>query len=70
MLTCVFKYTHTYTHTRINKTFIYTKNIYRDQRSSRTIIFYKTFTDTNPGIKKDHIPSKSLLDKSINQDLT
>ena len=41
--------------------YIYLENIYIDQKSSRTINFYDTFTDTNPGIKRGHILSKQSL---------
>ena len=37
------------------------KNNYKDQRFSRTIKSNGTFTDTNPGIKNDHILSKQSV---------
>ena len=40
---------------------MYTKNIYIDQRSSQTISSNRTFTDTNPGIKNDHISIKTIF---------
>ena len=40
---------------------IYKKNFWIDQKSSLPINFKVTFTDTNPGIKKDHTLSKQFL---------
>ena len=41
--------------------YIYTKKICRDQRSSQTMNPNRTFKDTNPWIKKNHIPIKTIF---------
>ena len=46
--------THTRTHTHIQK------DICWCQRLSQTINSHRTFTDTNPGIKKNHHPIKTV----------
>ena len=63
--------THTDTHTHAKNSYLsitkniykstYAKNVCKDQKSSRTINSSGTFTDTNPGNRKDHILSKQSL---------
>ena len=47
-----------YTHTKYILVYAYIKNIYRHQRYLQTINSNKTFTETNPAIKKDPTLSK------------
>ena len=55
----------TNTHTKTQKRKIHfcekkKRNICRDQSLSRTIYSNWTFTDTNPGVKKNHNPIKTV----------
>ena len=53
---CVYIYIYIY-----SCFYIYKKYIFKDQRSSRTINFNRTFTDTNPGNENDYIPMKTIF---------
>ena len=66
---CTYKFTcallrHAHSYKYKEHLLKYTKNICRKPRSSRIVNSNRKFTDTNPGIKKDHIKSKqSLINK-------
>ena len=60
--TCTYLNVHTHTNTKYQLAHTYVKtHICRGQRFSRTMNSHRTFTDSNPEIKKDHICIKTIL---------
>ena len=54
-----------HTHIQSVHTCTYIKNICRRQGFSWSIYLNKIFTDTNPGIKKDHASNKTIFNIKV-----